>query len=1220
MKVKVNKLPEGYKVKGGKIVKVMSRGGAPYNNTIGKIPRQFANLEAEKGETALTDLTQDGNFELYNIGGSRHPSGGTPLSLPPQSFIFSDTAKMKLNKEQLTDFGINSTKKMTPAAVSKKFPLNKFYSALDDEFVDNIGTTSAELMLDKNKMQLSHLAFVSESKKKFEDGLPLAAYPYLMSQDIDPMEFVQKVNKLNEEQAQMQMIDQLPPEQQQQILALQDFTGGQGGPPQGGPQGGMPPMGPPQGGMPPMPPQGGGMPPQGMMPPQQMMAKYGGGLQQGGQGGGGEMEQIMQMVGQAMEQGAQPEEVIAELLQNQIPPEVVMQVFGQLGMPPEQVEQMIMAVMQQVQGGQQQMAAPQGPPQGGIPPEMMAAMQQGQPQQRYGGSLRKGQYQAPEGVQPQMHLPSQRLQEVAEMTPFNAADFASNYPEISYGKDINQGINQGSLVALAEKLVESQNATPDPMYDGRYKDDPQGDYAQKGGMIAAGVYNSRSPHFNLDNMIPAGAYNQPLNRFVYGGEEYIDRYRDYDIPKFQKDGETAKEYATRMESITGKPWNPEMKNPTYDKKSKMWVFEDGTPSVSNKDMRANAMNPDYVVPDMYRVDGGAQNTNGVIIDEEAEEGQGGNYVNGVWVPGPNDKSNSNNSVPSNVPASSYAGQGGYEDLMNLYQSDDWDMINEYAYDSYVAMHKEKGLSKMGPLMSAEEFEVSFLADQKFKAISNDPERLKNMSIEVNGKTVTGTDIMDHLAWDNPSSNGFKNSNDMYRLVYDQIAANNPDAELPPLPTSNTELSNTVRQYQSTFSAFGGLQKHADKLAADGDPSFQNLLKNVDLSATGIGGDAGSGLMGEDNWSNIDGVYGNTYNRQTVAFKNQPKKEIEKKGGCYWDKNKQPIAASVKAEQDCQGRDGKYDRDVCQCIEKTEFKTPETPPKTFWKQDLMKMDALAGVDINKYYPSRQKFTGNFMDPAYKDPTREIAAIGEQSQIAGDLAAQNLSGPALASVLAKIQGTAGEQVANTLNQIQSDNITTFNTAEQFNAGVQTNTDVLNQDASKIYMDAVNLVDQNYDNAKNELNIELADAHANAWTNRANTYNLNTLTPNYNINPKTGGTIDITNEKDFYAQNVNDPKSGMDVRMGMWEDCMARCQGPTETSEGKTSCKEECNKMVEDELKRNSGNNSTMANNGNPIGGGYPGNSNDNTVNQTEEEIKSSYGRELRRELIMRRGGQW
>ena len=140
-----------------------------------------------------------------------------------------------------------------------------------------------------------------------------------------------------------------------------------------------------------------------------------------------------------------------------------------------------------------------------------------------------------------MHLPSQRLEEVAEIVPFDAANFTSAYPEISYGRDINHGINQGSLVALAEKLVESQNAIPDPMYDGRYKDDPQGDYAQRGGMIAAGAYNSPSPYFSLDDMTPAGVYNSnPLNRFVYGGEEYIDRYRDYDddLQKFQSDGQT----------------------------------------------------------------------------------------------------------------------------------------------------------------------------------------------------------------------------------------------------------------------------------------------------------------------------------------------------------------------------------------------------------------------------------------------------------------------------------------------------------------------------------------------------------------------------------------------------------------------------------------------------------------------------------------------------------
>ena len=280
-----------------------------------------------------------------------------------------------------------------------------------------------------------------------------------------------------------------------------------------------------------------------------------------------------------------------------------------------------------------------------------------------------------------------------------------------------------------------------------------------------------------------------------------------------------------------------------------------------------------------------------------------------------------------------------------------------------------------------------------------------------------------------------------------------------------------------------------------------------------------------------------------------------------------------------------------------------------------------TDINKYYPSRQKFTGNFMDPAYKDPTREIAAIGEQSQIAGDLAAQNLSGPALASVLAKIQATAGTQVSDALNQIQSDNITTYNTAEQFNAGVQTNTDVLNQDAAKIYMDAVNLVDQNYDNAKNELNMEIADAHANAWTNRANTYNLNTLTPNYNIRPSDGGSIHITDPKDFYANQPSNPDDAMDTRLKLLDRCLAKCQGPTSTPDQQTSCMTDCQQMVENIMKGQS-NTNTSANSGNPIIGGYPGNNSNIKVNENleENEKESQYGSELRRELRMRRGGQW
>ena len=157
MKVKINKLPEGFALVDGKIVKKSMHGGStghqdsnyglitnnlmydditntytsPFgnvNNTLNPINRNEANLEAERGETALTDMNNDGDFELYNIGGKRHSEGGTPLNLPPQSFIFSDTSSMKLNPSELAEMNIDSKKKITPADVSKKYQLNKFLS------------------------------------------------------------------------------------------------------------------------------------------------------------------------------------------------------------------------------------------------------------------------------------------------------------------------------------------------------------------------------------------------------------------------------------------------------------------------------------------------------------------------------------------------------------------------------------------------------------------------------------------------------------------------------------------------------------------------------------------------------------------------------------------------------------------------------------------------------------------------------------------------------------------------------------------------------------------------------------------------------------------------------------------------------------------------------------------------------------------------------------
>lgn len=217
MKVKIGNLPEGFRVVNGKVVRAMKTGGT-VNNTLGPMKREDANLEAEKGETTLTDLTNDGSFELYNIGGKRHYDGGTPLNLPEQSFVYSDTSKMKLTIEELKDLGIISKKKMTPAKASKNFQLNKYTEILENSDSDKIAIDTAEDMLNKNKIKLSHIAFLQEKKKNFSDGVPLAAYPYMIENGINPQEFEQKIQQDLQGQQQMAMGPSMND--------LQQFTGG----------------------------------------------------------------------------------------------------------------------------------------------------------------------------------------------------------------------------------------------------------------------------------------------------------------------------------------------------------------------------------------------------------------------------------------------------------------------------------------------------------------------------------------------------------------------------------------------------------------------------------------------------------------------------------------------------------------------------------------------------------------------------------------------------------------------------------------------------------------------------------------------------------------------------------------------------------------------------------------------------------------------------------
>jgi hypothetical protein len=144
------------------------------NGTLQPVPREYSNLEAEQGETAVGDFDNDGMLEHMKIGGKPHSQGGTPLFLNPGTFIFSDTKKMRIGGPVLEMFGkpADTKKKFTPAELAKQYDLNKYKAILDDPNADPLKKKTAEMMMVNNQKKLGELALLQEAVKGFPSGIP----------------------------------------------------------------------------------------------------------------------------------------------------------------------------------------------------------------------------------------------------------------------------------------------------------------------------------------------------------------------------------------------------------------------------------------------------------------------------------------------------------------------------------------------------------------------------------------------------------------------------------------------------------------------------------------------------------------------------------------------------------------------------------------------------------------------------------------------------------------------------------------------------------------------------------------------------------------------------------------------------------------------------------------------------------------------------------------
>lgn len=170
------------------IMSQFSQTDVKVNSTLQPVDRDKANLEAEKNERVV--INQDGIPTNFKVGGKRHSEGGTPLNLPANSFIFSDTKDMKIKDPTiLAQFGI-TTGVHTPADIAKKYDINKYRAILADKDASDLDKKTAEMMIANYNLKLAKLSLVQESKKGFPQGIPAIAMPYIESLEINPDDFL----------------------------------------------------------------------------------------------------------------------------------------------------------------------------------------------------------------------------------------------------------------------------------------------------------------------------------------------------------------------------------------------------------------------------------------------------------------------------------------------------------------------------------------------------------------------------------------------------------------------------------------------------------------------------------------------------------------------------------------------------------------------------------------------------------------------------------------------------------------------------------------------------------------------------------------------------------------------------------------------------------------------------------------------------------------------
>lgn len=200
------------------------------------------------------------------------------------------------------------------------------------------------------------------------------------------------------------------------------------------------------------------------------------------------------------------------------------------------------------------------------------------------------------------------------------------------------------------------------------------------------------------------------------------------------------------------------------------------------------------------------------------------------------------------------------------------------------------------------------------------------------------------------------------------------------------------------------------------------------------------------------------------------------------------------------------------------------PIGFYPQDVLNTAAAVGdlASINRYYPRMAQFTAEPMEPTFYDPNRELAANAEMANIAAANLAQFTGPQAFNTRFSEVQGKGLANAANILGRYNNLNVGVANQFEQANKQLINEANFRNQLAANDFYDKTVTTNQQYDNARRAGRREAVDYVNTALENRFITDQMNSLYPNFFVDPAALKTYYTPGRQITPQQKGNDLKN--------------------------------------------------------------------------------------------------